>query len=401
MTEGIVTPDANIEVDLFSFRQHGIRAGICVLLGIIGITCFWDIWTNGVIALGINATVFALVFLFLLGLGAENKTLFSRDQLVWVLPSILITLSFSLYENSFFKSVNIFVFPLLLAWFYNYGMMLNRENVWFDRVVIHRVFLRSTQRVVRYIRPAFLAYIHWIRAITRFDETVIGRISVGLFGLFLVGLIVVPLLYSSDELFAAKLDAIVDWPLRVLSWSLFNKAYTFIVITVTALASVVAWEGSWKIPQETKQRRVDGLISGIVLGGVLFLYAIFIATQIERLWIHRLPVEFGITERWVKTGFWQLIVLTFLNSGFFIFLYRKTNGVVQLLLSAFCLASLLILISAGHRMYLYVANYGLSDEIFYACYSVIFCALLLAYLAYVSVTYMKANTTDGSGSSDQ
>ena len=391
MVENTVASDVPLEIDPFHFKEYGIPMGICVLLGLIGTTYLWDIWTSGVAALGFNATAFAFVFLVLLGLGTENKTLFVRSQLAWVFPSILIALSFSLYENSFFKSVNIFVFPLVLAWFYNYGMVLDKENLWFDRIVMHRVFLRSTQKVIRYIRPAFWAYVSWVRALTNLDEDVIRRVSLGLIGFCVALLVVIPLLYTSDELFAAKIDAILDWPLSVLSWPNLYKVYGFIVITVTAFASAAAWRGSWKLSDVATNRRVDALIASIVLVGVLLIYALFIATQIERLWVHRLPIDFETTERWVKSGFWQLIVLTFLNSGFFIFLYRKTDGFVQLLLSAFCLASLLILISAGHRMYLYVANYGLSHEIFYACYSVVFCALLLLYLAYVSVTYVKAN----------
>ncbi|SVE00501.1 uncharacterized protein METZ01_LOCUS453355, partial [marine metagenome] len=254
-----------------------------------------------------------------------------------------IALSYSLYENTFFKSVSIFVFPLLLVWFYNYGLMLDRKNVWFDRAVLYQIFLRSSHKLAKHIRPAGRAYLDWVCAITRFDEVVIKRISFGFLGLVAAGFIVIPLLYSSDDLFAAKLDAIAEWPLRVFTWSALNKAYVFIVITVTGFASAIAWEGPWKLQKEAKKRSVDALVSGIVLGGVLCLYALFIATQVERLWIDKLPVDFETTESLVKTGFWQLIALSFLNSGFFIFLYRKTNGVVQLLLSAFSVASLLIL----------------------------------------------------------
>ena len=174
MAENTVASDVLLEIDSFHFREYGIQAGICVLLGLIGTTYLWDIWTSGVAALGFNATAFAFVFLVLWGLGTENKTLFVRSQLAWVFPSILIALSFSLYENSFFKSVNIFVFPLVLAWFYNYGMVLDKENLWFDRIVMHRVFLRSTHKVIRYIRPAIWAYVSWVRAITNLDEELPG-----------------------------------------------------------------------------------------------------------------------------------------------------------------------------------------------------------------------------------
>ena len=63
-------------------------------------------------------------------------------------------------------------------------MVLDKENLRFDRIVMHRVFLRSTHKVIRYIRPAIWAYVSWVRAITNLDEEVIRRVSLGIVGFF-------------------------------------------------------------------------------------------------------------------------------------------------------------------------------------------------------------------------
>lgn len=64
-----------------------------------------------------------------------------------------------------------------------------------------------------------------------------------------------------------------------------------------------------------------------MLSGVLALYGLFIFVQIERLWVNDLPVDFASTENLVKTGFWQLVFLSFLNSALFVFFLPKDRAI--------------------------------------------------------------------------
>jgi hypothetical protein len=131
---------------------------------------------------------------------------------------------------------------------------------------------------------------------------------------------------------------------------------------------------------ETETKPVDPIISGIVLGGMLALYALFLWIQLGHMWVGKLPVEFSETERLVKDGFWQLLTLTLINILFAFAIYRKTVPTVQRLLAVFAGASFLLLVSAGYRMTLYATYYGLSYEKFFASYTVVFCAILLMWL---------------------
>ncbi|MEY4722896.1 MAG: hypothetical protein RLZZ324_409, partial [Candidatus Parcubacteria bacterium] len=121
-------------------------------------------------------------------------------------------------------------------------------------------------------------------------------------------------------------------------------------------------------------------IAGIVLGGILALYALFLFIQAKHLWAGALPFDFKDVEASVKSGFWQLFWLSVLNILIFAGTYRKTSQGVQYLLSAFTFASFFLLASAAHRMGLYVTYYGFSYEKFFAAYTVLFCAILLCWL---------------------
>jgi len=124
---------------------------------------------------------------------------------------------------------------------------------------------------------------------------------------------------------------------------------------------------------------------GIVLSGVLALYLIFIGIQLKTLFLGTLPVDFEETVNIVKSGFWQLFMLTIINILFYIGLYQKSTKIVQRILSFFTFASLLLILSAAYRTYLYVVTYGLSYEKFYAFFTVIFCMGVFVWFLYLDI----------------
>jgi hypothetical protein len=93
-----------------------------------------------------------------------------------------------------------------------------------------------------------------------------------------------------------------------------------------------------------------------------------------------LPFDFKETENLVKSGFWQLFFLSVINIAIYFFTYRKTNLMVQWILTGFTVTSLLLLSSAGYRMGLYTTHYGFSYEKFFASYTVLYCAILFIWL---------------------
>jgi hypothetical protein len=113
--------------------------------------------------------------------------------------------------------------------------------------------------------------------------------------------------------------------------------------------------------------------------------------QINRLWVGDLPFDFKETENLVKSGFWQLILLSIINILIYFSTYKRTIAIVQKILAAFTVASLFLLISAGYRMGLYVTYYGFSYEKFFASYTVIYCSILLIWLVSRLFAEKRAN----------
>ena len=92
------------EASVAWISTHAKQILICTLLGLYAPLFLWGVWERYTQALGFNATVFMCGCLYLLAVGSKEGTLFHRGTLMWTLPSLLLALSYSLYENPFFKA---------------------------------------------------------------------------------------------------------------------------------------------------------------------------------------------------------------------------------------------------------------------------------------------------------
>ena len=185
-----------------------------------------------------------------------------------------------------------------------------------------------------------------------------------------------------ETAFASLYETLIAPILNALEFETVVRVVVGAAFSVFFLAQILSWTSPYE-PKIQEPGKFDSLVSGIVLGSVLSVYLFFLYIQFERIWISGLPASFKETEILVKSGFWQLFLLTLLNIGLFILLFKKTSRFTQRLLGLFTLTSLLLLLSSAYRMFLYVRYYGLSVEKFYASYTVLYCGILFALFLYL------------------
>lgn len=176
------------------------------------------------------------------------------------------------------------------------------------------------------------------------------------------------------------MQSVIDTFWDLLSITGVFRTLFFIALAVALTAMTLRWNQSHTFASNEQCSTIDDVISGVVLGGVLLLYVLFLLSQISSLWVDVLPTEFSETEALVKRGFWQLFALSVINVLMFFIYYRRTQTMVQNILTAFTFASVLLLLSATQRMVMYVWFYGLSYEKFFALYTVLFALVLFVYL---------------------
>ncbi|MDP3995489.1 MAG: DUF4173 domain-containing protein, partial [bacterium] len=341
----------------------------------------WGFFDNGPLRLGVNAGIFLLLVLGFLGnVFPQERPLWSMRHWPWLVPFLVIAASYALYATPVTKAISIPVVPALLVVFVTYALLSDRSAAWgwgFLQALVLRGF-------------AWLGKVS--AAIREYSRALFGKGSSNtawraIAGVVLLVVIVVtvilPLLSSADPQFKTLVQPVLDFLGRLVEVETLWRVVVGAVIALFSLSLGLAWRTRPEVRESgSRAGSVDAIVSGIVVGGIFLVYALFLVIQIKRLWVAELPIDFSQTEELVKSGFWQLFALSIINGLVFLATYQKTNPLVQRLLAAFAAASLLLVFSAGWRMALYVVFYGFSYEKFFAAYTVIFSIILFTWLVF-------------------
>jgi hypothetical protein len=358
---------------------------------VFGVVFLWNFWHKGIYALGFNVTVFLFLLLGLFVWVLYKKGRYTNRDLFWIIPLALIAFSYSIYDNPFLKMTGLLVLPVMFVIFYNQAFLTDKKNAPWDREFIFKTINRFFSFLPRLGRSVAL-YLNLMIPAGNAKKRVAVRAFAGIILFLIIALAVfIPLLSSADPVFADKMGFIYDW-LEIISLPLVYRILTAMGSTILFFSVLTAWSKRFDhTGEKAESRNIDPVVSGIVLGGILCLYLLFLWVQINRLWVGDLPFDFKETENLVKSGFWQLILLSIINILIYFSTYKRTIAVVQKILAAFTVASLFLLISAGYRMGLYVTYYGFSYEKFFASYTVIYCSILLIWLVSRLFAKKRAN----------
>lgn len=352
------------------------------------VIAIWNFWSNFHDALGFNATIFIFGLLALFFYTISNKKLILENY-HWIIPIALIGLSFSLYENPFLKVVNILLLPFILSIFFASSLVPKSKKWGLDSIefVFNRILL------ITKIGDAF-KIISEKANLKNNKLNFFFKIFFGILLFLIIALtIIVPLLSSADPVFAELMRSITEWFYNILSLEYLGRVVFALVFGLFLMSYYLSFDIEKKKQEkaEGSLKLIDPIVSGIVLGGILVVYILFILTQLSHLWVNQLPIIFSDTEKLVKGGFWQLIFLSGINIIFYLGYYRKTNKFVQNILKIFSVASLLLVASAGQRMFLYVFYYGFSYEKFFAFYTVVYCFIVFSWLIYKLISNGKGD----------
>ena len=361
-------------------KQNRIKVLWSLAVSAFWAVFLWGFWDKGVLALGLNAFVFwaALAGLFLWSL--RHKGINLAEHLFWIAPIGLIIASYALYDNPFLKLTSLLLLPVLFALFYNFAHVPEPRRIRWDLAFL-AIAAARTLSLLNGLRESALTHAR-LFALPKKGHDKLARIGLGLAFFAVIALtVVIPMLSYADAEFAARMGGLLAWFREIISTSFVYKTIFALACSIAFLAALMEWSKTFAYAnKENENEPLDPIISGIVLAGILGLYLLFLWIQAKRLWVGSLPFEFSAVTLLVKSGFWQLLLLSIINIAIYFLTYRKTIPAVQHILAAFTAASLLLLASAAQRMGLYVTYYGFSYEKFFASYTVIFCAILFVWL---------------------
>lgn len=361
-----------------------------LLLSIVFVLSQWNFWQKGVFAFGLNSTVVGISF-FVLILSRRKQPLNQQD-IVWFLPLLLILLSFSVYENPWLKQISILVLPLLFGVVYSFRGIEKCDYQFWDGGFIVDLIGNALKPLSKLMKIAGATLFQATGLLGRSNKSIFKRVFTGISLLIPISIVVIMLLSSVDANFEKTVDELVNAIVQTINLSLILKLLFIFFAFVLFTSMIQVWEINPKIEVSSNTiKHFDNVVSFVVVAGILAIYLLFLVIQAKYLVIKDLPTELERVTQIVKSGFWQLFFLSFMNSILFFILYKSTTKPVQILLRIFMLASSLILLSGCWRMAMYVYFYGFSYEKFFAAYTALFAVLVFVYLIYASFTKRREN----------
>ena len=367
-----------VDSDTQGMRPSNIL--FALLASIFAVFSHWGFWDIGVYALGWNTSVSYLCVLTLL---LHDKSFIKfRENWAWLVPIAFMALSFGLYENPWLKAINMMALPMSIGVFLSYAHTIEKHQQWWSSHFLIRLGFFALRVLPQW--PQASKHLRSV-ALSQVDGPSISiakRIARSIAVLIPLMFVILALLSSADQQFDQLLERALQFIGDMLKVSIFAKLLFIILLWVTVVAALNVFRKPFIYEGPVAYRAVDNVTAAIVLFAILVVYIAFLTLQIEYLLVDQLPIEFGDTERIVKSGFWQLFFLSIINLGLFYWAYRNTAVWLQWLLSLYLLASVLILLSAAWRMVLYVYYYGLSYEKFFASYTTFYALGLFVFLGF-------------------
>lgn len=373
---------------------------------VTGLALFWVVFLWGVLeryvlALGFNATLFMAGLLLLTHFALGERSFVRKCAWYWYFPLLIVCLSYSVFENPFIKLCHMLFIPMSIG-FLTLMVRVKEQQAIFESFV-RAIFASMASAVETVFGVVHASALYHEFIASRFLEQgmrVRPEVRSVFKGVALLALlsvfVVVPLLGSADAAFQSLFENVyqrlTDIVLSLFELEYFWRLLAMVAVSVFCLAFLTVWTKDVVILWKIEARQRDQISAGVIILGIVVLYVVFLYLQLDKILQGGLPLEFRETEAYVKSGFWQLVMLTGLNLALVFTYYRHSSAVLKMLLFCFVMASLLLLGSAAHRMFLYVTFYGLSYEKFYASYTVLYCAVLFAVIL-CSLGSSKVNLT--------
>ncbi|MCL2220045.1 MAG: DUF4173 domain-containing protein [Chitinispirillia bacterium] len=186
------------------------------------------------------------------------------------------------------------------------------------------------------------------------------RVLAGVLIAGLLLLVIVPLLMGADSVFSyylSKLAASLNFV--SLFWHTILVMLFFVLLYSFLWNIGFAGHKSMRIPEAWS---IDSLISAIVMGSIILVYALFCLVQFTYLFAGTgLPAGMTYSD-YAREGFAQTVAVCSINLLIFgLFLrFVAPNAVRTALLSGLLALTAVMLVSGGVRLNLYIAAYGMT-----------------------------------------
>ena len=313
---------------------------------------------------GISIAIFLTAAIILLIYNLKEKEMIKNKKgILWAVPIVLLGLTYFIFNNMFFKILNI---PVILILFVIMCMSITetqiKENK-FVRQILSKIF-KPFVVLFDFISDFDMDEFFENKKENQNNKTDnIKKVGKSLLIAVPVILVIIFLLSSADSVFGSIFSDFTKAISKMLETKTINDflgrllviAFTFIYIA----GFIIAFAKSKK-QEETEEStgiKLSDLTIKMLLVSLNIIYLLFSVIQIKYLFINATTTPNFDYATYARTGFFQLMFVSFINFAL-LHISKKnieTNKFLKIMLIIF---TMIIVISAAFRMHLYEQKYG-------------------------------------------
>lgn len=307
--------------------------------------------------LGVNVILFNIpLLMFLYYVFNKGNKINNKKGLLFMIPIILLSASYLIYDNIFFKLFNILVIIILFMLMYLYTM---------------KKVSKISEVVMNVIKLLFLPFSHigkYYSAIKPKMNNIIKKSNIDK-KKFKAILIVIPivilvlvLLSSADMLFGNIFSNVFRVIKKISIDNILGRIVTTLML-FTYLGSTISYLLSDfekdENKKEHKEYKIDSYTIKLLLTTLNVIYIVFDFIQIRSLIFHQGLTNINYAE-YARSGFFQLMFISVINLIILLISkktdkdtkYNKAMSIIMVFLT------FIIIVSSFLRMYMYESAYG-------------------------------------------
>ena len=307
----------------------------------------------------LNVILFIIPLLvFLILILKQNKKIKNKWGLLFIIPIVLLSISYFIYDNDFVRRFNVLAIPGLILMMYIYTIEPTYKIPDFIKNIAYLIF-EPFNCIGKFYNLVSLE----LNKLFKISDKSKKRIKSFLIVIPIV-IIVLVLLSNADMIFgnmftgffnlfkSIKIDHIVGRVIRgLIFFTYFGAVINYLMFN---------YKGE-KV-KETKPFKLDNYTIKLLLTSLNVIYIVFDFIQIKSLMLHQVAKNINYAQ-YARAGFFELMAISFINLVIILMSkhskedtkYNKTMSVIMVLLT------LIIIVSSAFRMHMYESAYGYTE----------------------------------------
>lgn len=314
---------------------------------------------------GISILIFLTVAILLTIYNLKEKEMIKNKKgILWAIPIELLGLTYFIFNNTFFKILNV---PVILILFVIMCMSVTeikiKENKFIRQILgkIFKPFVILFDFISDFDMDEF-----WEKKKENQNSKSdnIKKVVKSLLIAIPVILVIILLLSSADSIFGSIFNNVTKTISKILEIRTINDLIGRIVVTAIVfiyisgfIIAFVKSEKNQEIEEKTAGIKLSDLTIKILLVSLNIIYLLFSVIQFKYLFMNAGKAANFDYAMYARTGFFQLMFVSFINFAL-LHICKKNEEKNKLLKVMLIIFTIIIVISAAFRMHLYEQEYG-------------------------------------------